>query len=107
MTAFLNLGIHVYLSPMHLQEKFYIGVLFLIGSAALAVVVVGLATDRDRPRTLAWLVGFATSVVMLIAFVLSRTMACPVAISNPGQRARRTFSGWCRWAWSSSSVSAA
>lgn len=55
VTAFVNLGIHVYLSPMHLQEKFYIGVLFLIGSAALAVVVVGLATDRDRPRTLAWL----------------------------------------------------
>lgn len=75
--AFLNLGIHVYLAPMHLQEKFYIGVLFLLGSAALAVVVVGLATDHDRVRTVAWLLGSGTSLAMLAAFVLSRTVGLP------------------------------
>lgn len=77
IVAFLNLGIHVYLIPMHLQEKFYIGVLFGIGSVALAVAIVGLATDRDRVRTLAWLLGSGTSLVMLIAFVLSRTVGLP------------------------------
>lgn len=75
--AFLNLGIHVYLAPMHLQEKLYIGVLFLIGSLALAVVVVGLATDHDRARTMAWILGLATSTAMLTAFVLSRTIGLP------------------------------
>lgn len=83
VAAFLNLGIHFYLSPMHLEEKFYIGVLFLIGSAALGAVVIGLATDRDRPRTLAWLSGFAASAIMLIAFVLSRTIGLPDGYLEP------------------------
>ena len=75
--ALLNLGIHVYLAPMHLEEKPYIGVLFLIGSTALAVAVVGLASDQDRMRTLGWLLGTATSLAMVIAFVLSRTVGLP------------------------------
>lgn len=83
VVAFLNLGIHVYLAPMHLEEKLYIGVLFLIGSATLGVVVVGLATDRDRVRTLAWLLGFAASAVMFIAFVLSRTIGLPGGYLEP------------------------
>ncbi|WP_188897611.1 hypothetical protein [Microlunatus endophyticus] len=77
VVAFSNLGIHVYLAPMHLDEKFYIGVLFLAGSGALAVAIVGLATDRDRLRTAAWLLGTATSVVMFLAFVASRTVGLP------------------------------
>ena len=83
VVAFLNLGIHVYLAPMHLEEKLYIGVLFLVGSAALGVVVVGLATDRDRLRTLAWLLGFAASGAMFVAFVLSRTIGLPGGYLEP------------------------
>lgn len=83
VAAFLNLGIHVYLSPMHLEEKLYIGVLFLVGSAALAVTIVGLASDRDRMRTIAWGLGSATSMVMLIAFILSRTVGLPGGYLEP------------------------
>ncbi len=77
VAGFLNLGIHTCLAPMHLQEKLYIGILFLVGSGTLAVVVVGLATDRDRARTGAWLLGSATSAVMFVAFILSRTVGLP------------------------------
>lgn len=77
VAAFLTMGIHMYLAPMHLEEKPYIGVAFLIGSAALAVSIVGLVSDRERTRTAAWLLGAATSLMMSIAFLLSRTVGLP------------------------------
>ena len=77
VAAFLDIAIHMYLAPMHLEEKLYIGVAFLIGSAALAVTIVALVSERDRTRTAAWVFGAATSLVMAIAFVLSRTVGLP------------------------------
>jgi len=91
--AFLNLGIHVYLAPMHLEEMFYIGVLFLIGSVALSVAIVGLATDRDRVRTVSWLLGTATSLVMFVAFLLSRTVGLPGGYLEPWAEGAEDVSG--------------
>lgn len=75
--AFINLSIHLSLSQSHLEEKLYIGVLFVIGSALLGMVVVGLSTDRDRVRTLAWVSGSLVCAGMFISFVLSRTVGLP------------------------------
>lgn len=77
LSAFANLGIHLALVPEHLAEKTYIGVLFVIGSALLGAVMVGLSTDRDHLRTLAWLAGTAICGVMFILFVVSRTSGLP------------------------------
>lgn len=75
--AFVNLGIHLALTPDHLAEKLYIGVLFVIGSALLGGVMVGLASDRDRLRTLAWVGGAVVCAVEFILFVFSRTTGLP------------------------------
>ena len=76
--VFVNLGIHLALAPDHLIEKRYIGVLFVIGSGLLGLVMIGLSTDRDRPRTAAWLLGAVVSAVMLVSFVVSRTTGLPL-----------------------------
>jgi hypothetical protein len=76
--TFINLGIHLTLAPDHLAEKPYIGVLFVIGAGLLGLVVVGLATERDRLRALAWLLGSAASAVMFAAFLASRTTGLPL-----------------------------
>ncbi|HET7385599.1 MAG TPA: hypothetical protein VFJ19_02935 [Nocardioidaceae bacterium] len=74
----MMLGIHLYLAPDHLEEKLYIGVLFLIGSALLGFVMVALASDQNRLRTPGWLLGGLISVVMFVAFVVSRTSGLPL-----------------------------
>lgn len=77
MAAFLNLGIHLAMAPDHLEEKFYIGVLFIIGSALLGMVMVGLGTDRDRLRTIAWTGGSIVCATEFVLFVVSRTSGLP------------------------------
>ncbi|MGH3435598.1 MAG: hypothetical protein ACRDRN_03940 [Sciscionella sp.] len=76
-SAFINLGIHLALSSDHLKEKLYIGILFIVGSALLGMVMIGLASDRDRLRTPAWVGGAVVCVVEFIAYVLSRTSGLP------------------------------
>ena len=76
--TFVNLGIHLALAHDHLIEKRYIGVLFVIGSGLLGLVMIGLSTDRDRPRTAAWLLGAVINAVMLVSFVFSRTTGLPL-----------------------------
>ncbi|MBV9012509.1 MAG: hypothetical protein JO272_10750 [Pseudonocardiales bacterium] len=75
--AFINLDIHLVLTSDHLTEKLYIGVLFVIGSALLGLVVIGLASDRDRLRTAAWIGGSVICAVEFILFVLSRSTGLP------------------------------
>jgi hypothetical protein len=77
-SAFGNLGIHLALSPDHLEEMPYVGVLFVVGSALLGLAVVGLSTDRDRLRTLAWLLGSVVCAVMFVSFLFSRTTGLPL-----------------------------
>lgn len=76
--TFANLGIHLALAPDHLVEKFYIGVLFIIGSALLGAVMVGIASGRYRLRKAAWALGLLVCTVEFIAFVVSRTAGLPL-----------------------------
>lgn len=75
--AFVNMGIHLAMTPMHLAEETYIGVLFVIGSALLGMVMIGLASDRDRLRTIAWTGGGLVCAVEFCLFVASRTIGLP------------------------------
>ncbi|MEU1284191.1 hypothetical protein [Kitasatospora sp. NPDC005856] len=70
-----NAVVHLILVPSHLEEKPYIGVLFVIGSTVMLGVAVGLVALR-RPVG-AWLVGSATSIGMIVGFLLSRTVGLP------------------------------
>lgn len=76
--AFINLGIHLAMAPDHLAEMPYIGVLFVVGSALLGMVMVGLASDRNQLRTMAWIGGVLVCAVEFIMFVLSRTTGLPL-----------------------------
>lgn len=71
----LNIGIHVALTPMHLEEEFYIGVLFTIGNAALFAAMLLLMSAR--PHVVGWLLAAATSAVEFGAFLASRTIGLP------------------------------
>lgn len=71
----VNIAIHAYLTPMHLDEKFYIGVLFCIGNAAFAGSLAMLASRRTRD--LGWLLASATALAELGGYVASRTVGLP------------------------------
>lgn len=75
--AFVNLGIHLALTPDHLEEKLYIGVLFVIGSGVLGLVMVGLASDRDRLRAPMWVLESVVCAAEFVLFCLSRTTGLP------------------------------
>lgn len=77
-----NVVLHGLLVPDHLEEKFYIGVLFAVGSAVMLVVAVGLVVAK-RPLV-AWLTGSLVSLGMIIGFVLSRTVGLPDGYYEPG-----------------------
>ncbi|GGJ70965.1 hypothetical protein GCM10010121_096980 [Streptomyces brasiliensis] len=77
-----NTVLHTLLVPDHLREKFYIGVLFAVGSALMLVVAVGLVTLK-RPLA-AWLTGALVNLGMIIGFVLSRTVGLPGGYYEPG-----------------------
>ncbi|MGI5138246.1 MULTISPECIES: hypothetical protein [unclassified Streptomyces] len=77
-----NTVLHTLLVPDHLKEKFYIGVLFAVGSVVMLVVAVGLVTLK---RSLAaWLVGALVSLGMITGFALSRTVGLPGGYYEPG-----------------------
>jgi hypothetical protein len=70
----VNGGIHLDLTPTHLQEAPYIGVLFLLLSLICITLAAALLV-RDTP--LVWLAAGAVSLPALTAFVISRTMGLP------------------------------
>ncbi|MER5687449.1 hypothetical protein [Streptomyces sp. NPDC002205] len=73
--------LHLILVPSHLEEKPYIGVLFLVGSLALIYVTLGLARHNPAP---AWLVGTLVSIGMIVGFTLSRTIGLPGGYKEDG-----------------------
>ncbi|MFD0277857.1 hypothetical protein ACFVHB_28660 [Kitasatospora sp. NPDC127111] len=73
--AVANAVVHLILVPSHLEEKPYVGVLFVVGSVVMLAVAAGLLLLR-RPIG-AWLVGSATSIGMIVGFLLSRTVGLP------------------------------
>jgi hypothetical protein len=66
--------IHLALAPEYFEEQAYIGVLFVVGGLALAVLAVRLWLRDDAP---AWLTGALIMAGMGIGFVLSRTVGLP------------------------------
>jgi hypothetical protein len=74
--------LHTLLIPDHLEEKFYIGVLFALGSAVMLVVAVALVVLK-RPLAV-WLTGAVVSLGMIVGFVLSRTAGLPDGYYEPG-----------------------
>lgn len=77
-----NTVLHALLIPDHLQEEFYIGFLFAVGSAVMLVVAVTLVTLK-RPLV-AWLTGALVSLGMIVGFLLSRTVGLPGGYYEPG-----------------------
>ncbi|MGH3265683.1 MAG: hypothetical protein ACRDNS_27240, partial [Trebonia sp.] len=75
ITLELLIGIHVALTPMLLEEKFYIGVLFTVGNAAFFAAMLFLISQRLR--LVGWLLGAATCVVEFAGFIASRTTGLP------------------------------
>ncbi|MFF7974982.1 hypothetical protein [Streptomyces sp. NPDC007905] len=73
--AVANTVLHTLLVPDHLEEMFYIGLLFAVGSAVMLVVAGGLVVMK-RPLT-AWLTGVLVSLGMIVGFALSRTVGLP------------------------------
>ncbi|MEO6944520.1 MAG: hypothetical protein ABI053_07400 [Lacisediminihabitans sp.] len=74
MFLLANAVIHLYLAPMHLMEAPYIGVLFIMLSAACIVLAALLAVHDNA---VVWTVTGAVSLLALIAFVVSRTVGLP------------------------------
>ena len=72
----IELAIHAVLVPDHLAEVPYIGVLFLIATLVLAAVLSMLLETSPHSR-IAWLLGAATCVAMLVGFLVSRTFGLP------------------------------
>jgi hypothetical protein len=66
--------LHLLLAPEYLAEQAYIGVLFILGGLAAAVLAAVL-WRRDEP--LAWVGGAAIAAGMAAGFVLSRTTGLP------------------------------
>lgn len=77
-----NTVLHSLLIPDHLEEKFYVGVLFAVGSAVMIVVAVALVIMK-RPFV-AWLTGALVSLGMIVGFLLSRTVGLPDGYYEPG-----------------------
>jgi hypothetical protein len=69
----IEIAIHVYLAPDHLEEMPYIGVSFVIASALCAVALVLVMGDRPA----GWLLGAALCAGMAGAFVVSRALGLP------------------------------
>lgn len=83
--ALANAVLHTLLIPDHLEEMFYVGLLFAVGSALMLVVAAALVV-RERPLA-AWLSGVLISLGMIVGFVLSRTVGLPGGYYEPGWEA--------------------
>ncbi|MEU6810496.1 hypothetical protein ABZ920_16175 [Streptomyces sp. NPDC046831] len=77
-----NAVLHTLLVPDHLEEKFYIGLLFAVGSGVMLLVAAALVAGW-RPLA-AWLTGTVVSLAMIVGFVLSRTVGLPYGYYEAG-----------------------
>lgn len=73
--------IHLALAGHHLQREYYVGALFILGSATLVYVGMQLVRGNDA---LAWTLGTATMVIMFASLILSRTTGLPSDYLRPG-----------------------
>jgi hypothetical protein len=77
----INIGLHVWLTPMHLEEMPYIGVLFCVGNAALLAALLLLLSSRGA--AVGWLLLAATAAAEAALFVASRTGGLPSGYLEP------------------------
>ncbi len=72
-------SVHVAILNQHLEEKTYVGTLFLAAILALQLVALELAQSRRDPLldAAAWTGGSALVVWMFVLFVVSRTAGLP------------------------------
>ncbi|MFF0789132.1 hypothetical protein [Streptomyces spiralis] len=80
-----NAVLHTLLVPDHLEEKFYVGVLFAVGSAVMLAVAAGLLFMKCPAA--AWLTGAVVSLGMIVGFALSRTVGLPYGYHEDGWEA--------------------
>ena len=73
--AAIEIGIHAYLAPSHLEEMPYVGALFVVADILLAGVLISLLTRLVRP--VGWLLGVGVCAGMFVGFVFSRTTGLP------------------------------
>ena len=67
-------ALHLVLAPEYLEEKAYIGALFILGGLASLAVAARLWTRHDR---LAWALGALMAAGMAAGFILSRSIGLP------------------------------
>jgi hypothetical protein len=67
-------ALHLVLAPEYLDEKLYVGVLFILGGVTALALAARLWNRDDRG---AWLLGALIAVGMAGGFVLSRTVGLP------------------------------
>jgi hypothetical protein len=67
-------ALHLLLAPEYLQEKAYIGALFILGGLTALVVAARLWTRHDRQ---AWALGALIAAGMAAGFILSRSVGLP------------------------------
>ena len=67
-------ALHLVLAPEYLEEKAYIGALFILGGLASLAVAARLWTRHDR---LAWALGALMAAGMAVGFILSRSIGLP------------------------------
>lgn len=67
-------AIHLVLAPEYFGEQAYVGILFLCGAGASAVIAGRLWIADHTP---AWIAGAAVSLGMGVGFILSRTVGLP------------------------------
>ena len=88
----VNIAVHAALTPMHLSETPYIGVLFMIGNVAL-IAAIGLLSS-ERWRRAGWLLAGATSVAQIAAFLASRTVGLPQSYKENWAVSTENMLGW-------------
>lgn len=76
-SAVANAAIHGVLTPAHLVEMPYLGVLFAVATVASVAVIIGLSARNEAVRRIAWYVGASVSAGEALAFVASRTVGLP------------------------------
>lgn len=77
----INAAIHLILTPMHLEEAPYVGVLFVLLSAACLLLAGALALF-DTPAV--WAATGSVSLLGLLAFLASRTIGLPQLADDVG-----------------------
>jgi hypothetical protein len=67
-------ALHLALAPEYLEEKTYVGALFIVGGLVAIATAIRLWAKGDR---LSWALGALTAAGMAAGFVLSRTIGLP------------------------------